>query len=61
MGNCFSNQISPVVSESESKSDSPLSEMKELQDRCNKVEMTKLNQQQIREIYNHEARLFKIY
>lgn len=61
MGNCFSNQISPVVSESESNSNSPLSEMKELQYNDNKVDMIKLNQQQIREIYNHEARLFKIY
>ena len=60
MGNCFSNQISPVVSESESNSNSPLSEMKELQYNDNKVDVTKLNQQQIREIYNHEARLFKI-
>ena len=61
MGNCFSNQISPEVSESESNSDSPLSEMKELQNKYNKVDMTKLNQQQIREIYSHEAKLFKIY
>ena len=61
MGNCFSNQISPVVSESESNSNSPLSEMKELQYNDNKVDMIKLNQQQIREIYSQEARLFKMY
>ena len=61
MGNCFSNQISPVVSESESNSNSPLSEMKELQYNDNKVDMIKLNQQQISEIFNHEARLFKMH
>lgn len=60
MGNCFSNQISPAMSESESKSDSPLSEMKEIKHKSYKVDMTKLNQQQIRDIYNHEAKLFKI-
>ena len=61
MGNCFSNQINSSTSESESNSDSPLSEMKELQNKYNKVDMTKLNQQQIREIYSHEAKLFKMY
>ena len=59
MGNCFLKQIHPTIIESESESNSPLSELKQLTIKSNKVDMTKLNQQQIREIYVYESNLHK--